>query len=138
MVHLLFKWAIQLLFKPQHGHVPTKKTLNWKCLTWHCLQEDAAESTVQVCVYCQDHCEADLFAQEPIWSCAWCRATTHVRCYRDFHADAIKRASEAQDPPASTPQTSGADSGQGSDLKLPQLDLDGSDGSSSRSSKRSR
>lgn len=100
------------------------------------MQEEAGESPVQVCVYCQDHCEADLFAQEPVWSCAWCRATAHVRCYRDFHADALARAA-AQNCSDGTPQTSGASSGD-IDLKLPQFDLDSPSAGASRASKRSR
>lgn len=44
---------------------------------------------MQTCMYCQNHCEGDLFAQEPTWSCAWCRATAHVRCYHAFHAHAL-------------------------------------------------
>ena len=51
------------------------------------VQEEVAEGSVQVCVYCQNPCEADLFAQEPVWSCAWCRATAHVRCFHAFHTD---------------------------------------------------
>ena len=61
------------------------------------MQEEVAEGSVQVCLYCQNPCEADLFAQEPVWSCAWCRATAHVRCFLDFHTDAGSAAvSEAE------------------------------------------
>lgn len=96
------------------------------------LQEEALEGSMQVCLYCQDHCESDLFAQEPVWTCAWCRATTHVRCYRDFHAHSAEQCSsrpglpqEGQKTFSEESESSGREAGS---LKLPRLSLEGSEG----------
>lgn len=50
------------------------------------MQETWQSDTQHYCLYCSGPCEADIFAQEPIWSCAWCQVVAHVRCFRDFHA----------------------------------------------------
>lgn len=74
---------------------------------------------MHVCLYCQNHCEANLFAQEPVWSCSWCRAAAHVRCYHDFHAHALASAAAAE---PSAGKEARADSGQeAGPLKLPDL-----------------
>lgn len=41
------------------------------------LQEDG-EAAVQVCHYCRQLCEPDMFSSEPIWSCAWCQVMLAV------------------------------------------------------------
>ena len=61
--------------------------------SWHrflsSLQETvAAEHKTLNCLYCRKPCETDLFAVEPMWSCVWCSAVAHVRCYDQCHPQA--------------------------------------------------
>lgn len=57
--------------------------------------EDESEGPVQVCHYCRQLCEADMFISEPIWECAWCATVAHVRCYHEV------RGSPSTPPPQS-------------------------------------
>ena len=50
------------------------------------LQEEYVADKQQYCIFCLERCDADIFAQEPVGSCTWCQAATHVRCFRDYHA----------------------------------------------------
>ncbi len=49
------------------------------------MPQEEVETALQVCQYCRQLCEADMFSAEPIWSCAWCQAVAHVRCHQQFH-----------------------------------------------------
>ena len=40
---------------------------------------------MQTCIYCRQPCAPELFAAEPLWRCAWCAASAHLRCYRQLH-----------------------------------------------------
>ena len=48
----------------------------------------ATEHKTLNCLYCRKPCETDLFAVEPMWSCVWCSAVAHVRCYDQCHPQA--------------------------------------------------
>lgn len=52
--------------------------------------QEEVETALQVCHYCRQLCDADMFSAEPIWSCAWCQAVAHVRCHQQFHPPAPK------------------------------------------------
>ena len=104
-------------------------------LSAHHLQDELGEGLIHTCIYCQLPCEADIFSQEPTWSCSWCRATTHVRCYHQFHAHALQKASAEAKQPQKGKKADRCDSEQ--TLKLPDFNLTGTQGSK-RSGKKSR
>ena len=41
------------------------------CDLWYPQEEQ--DGMVQVCHYCRQLCDPDMFSAEPIWSCAWCQ-----------------------------------------------------------------
>ena len=63
------------------------------------MQETWQSDPQHYCLYCSGPCEADIFAQEPVWSCAWCQVVAHVRCFRDFHALYSKPNKESDTTP---------------------------------------
>lgn len=71
-------------------------------------QDDTDDVAVQVCVYCRQPCDADVFGPQAVWTCAWCRANAHVSCYQSFHKDAPS-TSGSQDLPGADGTASGSD-----------------------------
>ncbi|CAL8462241.1 g1772 [Coccomyxa elongata] len=50
-------------------------------------EDDTDDRAVQVCVYCHQPCDADVFGTQAVWTCAWCRANAHVSCYQTYHQE---------------------------------------------------
>jgi hypothetical protein len=56
----------------------------------------AAASSAEVCLFCQDTCELGLFAVEPVWTCSLCRCMVHMRCYVQRHPREFSRQTKAR------------------------------------------
>lgn len=61
-------------------------------------QDDTDDVAVQLCVYCHQPCDADVFGPQAVWTCAWCRANAHVSCYQTYHNE-LASSSGAEDLP---------------------------------------